>query len=225
MAVRAPSFADGGAEPVGGGAHGRRVDFGGEEESGGVGAELDPEGGEEVDEFEGVAAGALFVESGEGGGGDDEEEEGHEEADGLHALAAVELVVEEEGGEVVADELAADVDEVVEPEVDDLVGVAGHEGEEDVAEDLVAVEGEVVAEPAEGGGEEAVPVVPADELQGFDVVAGDVVALPGCFEGLVCVLQLEDSDVDEEQQEDCNEAERYTKCVLRGSFTIGRVST
>jgi hypothetical protein len=56
-------------------------------------------------------------------------------------------VVDKQRGQVVADELAANVDEVVEPEDDDLIGGGSDEGEEDVTEDLVAIEGEIVGKP------------------------------------------------------------------------------
>ncbi len=85
-------FAAGGAEAVGGGADGGGVDFCGDEEGDGVGAELGEEGGEEVHGLEGSDAREASVVA-EVEGGDDEEDEDHEEADHLHLVVMMRIHV------------------------------------------------------------------------------------------------------------------------------------
>jgi hypothetical protein len=57
-------LSNGSRDAVGCSADGRWVDFACDEEGGAVGPKLDPEGGEEVDEFEGVAPGTLLLSIG-----------------------------------------------------------------------------------------------------------------------------------------------------------------
>ena len=72
------------------------VDFGSNQESNGIGAELIEEGRQEVHGLEGLdVSGRCIVAEMESG--DDEEDEVHEKADHLHLLASVELIVNEEG--------------------------------------------------------------------------------------------------------------------------------
>jgi hypothetical protein len=113
----------GSRDAVRSGADGGRVTFGGHDEGDGVRAELVEEGGEEVHGLEGVdvlgGRVVLVVEC-----GDHEEDEVHQEANLLHPLPAVELVVDQERGEVVSHQRDADVEQVVQPAGQDglLVG-------------------------------------------------------------------------------------------------------
>ena len=89
-------FATCGGETVGGGTDWSWVDFSGDKEGNGVGAELVEEGGKEVHGLElcDVCRGfvVIIVEA-----RDDEEDEVHEEANHLHLFAAVKFIVNEEG--------------------------------------------------------------------------------------------------------------------------------
>lgn len=80
-----------------------------------VGPKLDPERREEVDELESMTTWSLHVQNGEGTRRDDEEDKGHGKANHLHTLATILLVVDEKGGEMVADQLTTNVDQIVEP--------------------------------------------------------------------------------------------------------------
>ena len=71
---------------------------------------IQKEGGEEIDELEGVPTRTFLVQRGEDAGGDDEEDERHDEADGLHTHATVGFVVEKQSSEVVSYQLTTDVD-------------------------------------------------------------------------------------------------------------------
>src|SRR5699024_49119 len=104
---------------------------------------------------------------------DDKHEEAHEEANLLHHLAAVELVVDEDRGEVVAGERDGDVDEVPGPGSHERLGVVGDDLDELALEKLVAVEEDVVAEPGTSRGEKTATKMGAAVAQGIDIVTGD----------------------------------------------------
>lgn len=57
-----------------------------------------------------MATRSFDVEDGECAGRNNEEDEGHDEANHLHPLAPVVLVVDEKRCEVIADQLAPDID-------------------------------------------------------------------------------------------------------------------
>ena len=89
-------LAAGRGEAVGGGADGRGVDFGRDQEGDGVGAELVEEGREKVHGLEAddvFLLGEVVVVKRR----DHEQDKIHEEADHLHLLAPVELVIDQEG--------------------------------------------------------------------------------------------------------------------------------
>jgi hypothetical protein len=145
-------------------------------------------------------AGLLKLRVEDGGEEVDEEVEG--ETDLLHAATAVELVVDEEEGEVVSDEGDGQVDEVVLPG-DDEGSSRVNDADEGGRENLGTVEEDVVGEPSSGGGNETTPVVRVEELERVHVVTADGLLLLCRNEVLVGVLDLvdtvvEEPDVDEE---------------------------
>lgn len=115
-------FTGSGRDTVSGGTDGGREDFCGDEESDGVGTKLIEEGTQEVHGLElldvfgrGVV---VVLES-----GDHEENEAHQETDDLHPFAAVQLVVNQEGSQVVTNERNTDVAQVPKPGGHDGVGL------------------------------------------------------------------------------------------------------
>ena len=85
-----------GRESVGCSTDGSWIDFGSNQESNGIGAELVEERRQEVHGLERLDVSGLGI-VGEMESGDDEEDKVHEETDHLHLLASIELVVNEEG--------------------------------------------------------------------------------------------------------------------------------
>lgn len=160
-----------------GGSDGGGVDLSSEQEGRAVGSELGEEGRQVVDGLEGVNVLGLdevVVEE----RGDDEEEEHHEETDSLHADSTVELVVHEQGSEVVSDERDGDVDQVVEPAVHDGRVDGDDDLDERRLEELGAVEEEIGREPASGRTDESTSEVADEELERLDVVSSDGSLLP-----------------------------------------------
>ncbi|KAI3477577.1 hypothetical protein L1887_60617 [Cichorium endivia] len=216
-------LAHGGRNAVRGGTDGCGEHLGGEEEGGGVGAELVEEGREEVDGLERLDARAGHGERVVERSADDEEDEIGDEAVGLHPLAAVLLVVDEERSHVVADERDDDVVHVVDPGGLEAAGVVGDDADEDAREDLVAVEEEVVGEPAASSSEQTVPVVVERELERDKVVARSVETLLCGLEGGILVLHAIVSDVGEVEGEGGDDAELHTEGPLRRSLAVGTV--
>ena len=194
--------------------------FGSNEESDGVGSKLVEKGGEEVHGLEGVntvnTAVILVVES-----WDDEHDETHEETELLHILATVELVVDEERGQVVTGERDTNVNQVPEPsrhDVTRLVGCGVNDLDECALEQLVSVEEDVVAEPSTGGTDETRTKVLERHLQRLNIVPGDVGPLLGHVEGLGCEWHLVPSVVDEPEGTDSWDGERDTEGPLSGNL-------
>lgn len=209
------SLTQAGGEAVGGGADGRGENLTSNEEGDGVGAKLVEEGGDKVHGLEAVdAGGGLVVVVLEGG--DDKHEEAHEEADLLHHLAAVELVVDEERGEVVAGERDGNVDEVPGPVGHERLGVVGDDLDELALEKLVTVEEDVVAEPGTGGGDETAAKLAKARLEGIDIVAGDVGAGLGLGKLLGGVGHLPGTVVDEPEGADGGEGKGEAEDDLGG---------
>lgn len=123
---------------MGGGADGGGIDFGSDKEGDGIGTKLGEEGGEEVHRLEGFDARERLV-IGEVEGGYEEENEDHEEADQLHFLAAVELIVDEEGSEIVTYQRDAHIDQVVKPAFHHRGLVRGDDFDKFGLEEFVAV--------------------------------------------------------------------------------------
>lgn len=207
------SLADTGRETVG-----RSSDGGGEnltsnEESDRVGTKLVEEGRQEVHGLERVdtgRAGVVLISE----GGDDKHEEAHEETDLLHPLAAVELVVDKEGGSVVTSERDGNVDQVPGPSGQEGVGVVGDDLDELTLEELVAVEENVVAEPSTSGGDQTATEVGEARLEGSGVVSSDA-GTGLCFSKLLGgVRHLPGSVVDEPQSTDGGEGKGQTEGEL-----------
>ncbi|KAJ6260796.1 hypothetical protein Dda_5026 [Drechslerella dactyloides] len=109
---------NGSAESMSRSADGRRVDFSGDKESNRVRAELVEERGHEIHCLEGMD---VFprCEVVKRERRNDEKDEIEHEADDLHPFSAVELVVDEERGKVVANQRNGDVDKIPFPALHD----------------------------------------------------------------------------------------------------------
>lgn len=207
------SLADTGREAVG-----RSSDRGGEnltgdEESDRVGTKLVEEGRQEVHGLERVdtsRAGVVLISEGR----DDKHEEAHKETNLLHPLAAVELVVDKEGGGVVTSERDGNVDQVPGPSGQEGVGVVGDDLDELTLEELVAVEEDVIAEPSTSGGEQTATKVGEARLEGSGVVASDAGTGLGLSKLLGGVGHLPGSVVDEPQSTDGREGKGQTEGEL-----------
>ena len=173
---KSTGLAHAGAEAVGRSADGSWEDLTGDEEGDAVGAELVEEAGEEVhglERFDTGGAGIVLQLE----GGDDEHDEAHEETNLLHHLAAIEAVVHEEGGQIITDEGDDDVVQVPNPAGHNGARAAADDGNELSLEELVAVEENVVAEPAASGGEETAAEMSGGHGKGVVIVAGNVALL------------------------------------------------
>ena len=114
---------------------------------------------------------------------DDEEDEVHEETELHHSLSPDQLVVDQEGGQVVTAEGDGDVDEVPEPAGHDIAGFSNGrvDGSNECGlEELVAIEENVVGEPGSGSGNEAGSEVLEYQLQGLDIISSDLGPLLRC---------------------------------------------
>lgn len=206
----------------------RRADGGGEhlgghQEGDGVGAELVEEGGQVVHGLEGVdALGRGVVVELEGR--DDKGQEAHEEADLLHVLAAVQLVVDQEGRQVVAGEGDQDVVQVPDPVGHDRLGVVADDLDELRLEQLVAVEEDIVAEPAAGCGQQAPAEVLEGQAQRVDVVAGDLVLLLGDLQLPRCLGHLVGTVVGEPEGADGGDGKGQAEDDLSGLRTVRAVA-
>ena len=214
---------EGGGDSVGGGTDWGWVDLGGDEEGHAVGAELVEERRQEVHGLEGVNAVdgrvVVVVE-----GGNDEEDEAEQEANLLHPLAAVELVINQEGGQVVAGKRAADVDQVPEPSGHDGGGVGREDLDELGLEELVSVEENIVTEPTTGSGDDATSEVTEGQLERFHVVTSDSVLLLGSHQLLGGQWHLVPSVVDEPEGTDGGDGEGDSVGPLGGHLGVGWVS-
>ena len=176
------------------GTHRRRENFGRDQESDGVGAELVEERRQEVHGLKGMHTGRGLVVA-EVEGRDDEEDEAREETDLLHHLAAVELVVYQEGRKIVADQRHARVEQIPQPVGHDR-SAGRNDLDEGTLEELVSVKENVVAEPGAGCGDDARPKVVEGQLQRVYVVARHVRLLLGGRELLAGRLHLVSTIVD-----------------------------
>ena len=172
---------------------------------------------ESLDAREGFVVGVVE-------GGDDEEDKVHEEAKSLHSLAAVKLVVDEEGGEVVAGKGDADVDEVVEPAFHDGGLVTGDDLDEFGLEELVAVEEDVIRKPSTCGGNHAGTKVSKGEPEGCGVVARNLVFLLGRGELLAGRLHLVGTEINKPEGSDSWNGEGDSISPLDGQLRIRGVS-
>ena len=202
-----------------------RIHLCGEQESGTVWTELNPETGEEVDELERMATSSLLVQRREDGSCNNEKEERHDEADCLHPLSAVEFVVHKQGCHVISNKLTPNVDQVIQPKSYHLVFVTCDQAQKDIAKDLIAIERKIVAKPADGRSKKAMPIVIHDNLEGLNVVSSDVAALSGGFEILIDILHLKDTKIEKVQNGECGNTERDPEGVLGCRLRIRRVGS
>lgn len=216
-------LADAGTEAVGGGADGGGEDLTGDEEGDAVGAKLVEEAGKEVHGLEGFDTGGAGVVV-QLEGGNDEHDEAHEETDLLHHLAAIQTVVHEERGQIVTDERDDDVVQVPNPTGHNGVRVTADDGDELSLEELVAVEENVVAEPAASGGEETAAEVSGGHGERVKIVTGNVALLLGRNKLATSVGHLVGSVVDEPEGTDGGNGERQSERPLDSGGAIRRVS-
>lgn len=143
-----------------------------------------------------------------------------QETNDLHSATTVELVVNEEGGEVVSDELDEDVDQVPEPGGGDVTARVGRDDlDERRLEELVSVEQEVVEEPVGSGTEETASEVAGNELEILDIVSGlvDVVVPLGSLKGARRVDLLVVTVVSEPEGHGGHNGERDSVSPLGGN--------
>lgn len=136
-------------------------------------------------------------------------------------------MVDEEGGKVVADEGDADVDEVPEPGGHDVALAAGRNDlDESRGEELVAVEQEVVEQPAHGRADHAAAKVARGELERLKVVARlvDPRILLRSLQGSRAVDLLVVSVVRQPESHDRHDRERDSESPLGGNNVVGRVT-
>lgn len=216
-------LADGGGDTVGGRANGRGEDLGGDEEGNGVGSELVEERRQKVHGLEGTNTldrGVVLVVERR----NNKQDEVHEETQLHHVLATEELVVDEEGGEVVSAEGDDDVDQVPGPAGHDGGAFGGEDLDELRLEQLVAVEEDVVAEPRAGGGDQATAKVGEGQAERLGVVAGDVDLLLGHVQLLAGKRHLVGTVVDEPERAEGGESEGDAEGPLRHVDRVRRVA-
>lgn len=179
-------FANGGGETVRSSADSDGIDLGRGNEGDRVGTELVEERRQEIHGLElldvfrrGVV---IQLEA-----GNDEQNEIHEETQGLHVLATVQLVVDQETSKIVPAERYTDVDQVVEPAGHDGAVVRQDDSDEFALEQLVSVEEDVVHVPSAGGSEDTAAEVSESHGKRLSVVPGDRVLLLGESQLLVGV--------------------------------------
>ena len=217
------SLADTGGQTVSSGADRGGEDLTSDEEGDAVGAELVEETAKEVHGLESMDVhgfGVVVVVE----RGDDEHDEAHEESDLLHHLATIELVVNQERSAVVAGERDDDVDHVPDPARHDAVAARGDDLDELALEELVAVEEDVVAEPGTGGGEETATELAAGDLEGRDVVAGDVALTLGNLELSAGVGHLVGTVVHEPEGTEGGQGKGDAEGPLNGNGTVRGVT-
>jgi len=197
--------------------------FAGNEEGDAVGAELVEEGGKEVHGLESLdtlwRGVILVVEC-----GDNEHDKTHQETDLLHHLTAVELVVDEERGEMVASQRDDDIVQVPDPARQNRGRVAADDSDELGLEELVAVEEYVVAKPCSSRGEQPTTEEGAGQPERLDIVACDI-ALPLRSGELATGMgHLVGAIVHEPKGADSRHSKRNTPDPLGGRSAIRRVA-
>ena len=76
----------------------------------------------------------------------------------------MEFMINEEGCKVVDKQLTPDVNQVVQPQHSNLIGDRSNNLEEDISKDLIAVNWEIVVEPAQACFKKSMPVVVHGEV-------------------------------------------------------------
>lgn len=170
----------GSRDTVGGGTDRGGEDFTSDQEGDAVGTELVEETAQEVHGLEGVDVGGfgvVVVVEGRHHVHDEAEQEAHD----LHPLAAVELVVHEHNGSIVAHQGDNAVDETPLPGNEDRLGVGADDLDKVTGEELGTVEENVVGEPSTSSGHNTRSKVLESEAERLGVVTSDrVLLLGGC---------------------------------------------
>ena len=208
-------------EAVGSGTDGCGEHLSSDQERDGVGAELVEERRQEVHGLECVnmlgLREVLKVESRH----NEENEIGHE-TDNHHPLASIELVVDQNRRKVVSAERDTNVDQVVEPTNHDRVVARSDDLDELRLEEFIAVEEDVVGKPGTGSSDQTGPEVAECQLQGSNVVSGNVCLLLSELELLGRRLHLEVAEVDEPKSANGGNGERDTIGPLGDFLRVGR---
>lgn len=217
------SLADAGRETVSSGANGGGKDLSRNKEGHRVGSELVEEGREEVHGLEGVNAGragvVLVVKS-----WNDKHEEAHEKSNLLHCATAVELVVDEKGGQVVSCKRDSDVDQVPGPCCHKRVGVGRDNLDELSLEQLVAVEEDVIAEPGTSGSQQTTTKVLETVPERVNIVACDLGARLGLSKLLGSMGHFPGTVVCQPGRADSREGEGQAEAPLSGRLGVGRTA-
>ena len=201
-----------GTETVSGSTNWSWEDLGSDEEGHTVWSELVKETGKEVHGLERVdtLGGVVLVVE----GWNDKGEEISEETNVHHQNTAVELVIDEEGSQVITDKFDTDVEQVPEPANDDGLVVGRQDLDKLRLEELVAVKEDVVTEPRAGGSDETHAEVLDAHLEGCRVVSSDVGLLLGERKLLGSRAHLVGAVVNQPQSTDSWNGERDTENPL-----------
>ena len=100
----------------------------------------------------------------------------------------------------------------------------GDDADELALEELVAVEEDVVAEPATGGRDQTRAEVTEGQLERLHIVAGNLGLLLGGLQLLSGRLHLEGTEVDQPQSAHSRNGKRDSVCPLRGHLGVRWVS-
>lgn len=214
----------GSGHTVGGGTNGCGEDLGSDKEGDGIGTELVEERAQEVHSLEGLdvlgAAVVVEVES-----RDDEEDEAEHETNDLHPFATVQLVVDQERGHVVSAQRDADIDQVPQPGRHDRASFGTDNLDELALEELVAVEENIVGEPAASSGEHAESEVLEGQLQRLGIITGDGGLLLGSSKLLASSLHVVGTVVHKPQSTDGGNGEGNTVGPLNSDGGVRVVTT
>lgn len=163
-------FTHGSRETVSGGSGGDGEHFGGDKEGGAVGAKLLEETGQVVNGLETVNV-FRFDEGIVHGSRNQKENKVAQETKGLEPLSSNQLVVNDNGSQVVTDQGYTTVEQVPVPTDNDRVVAGVDDLDECRLEELVTVETKVVGEPTKGSGKDSTTKVGKDQFQRLGVVS------------------------------------------------------
>lgn len=127
-------------------------------------------------------------------------------------------------GHVVADEGDADVDQIVEPAGHHGFAGVGDDANELRLEELVAVEEDIVTEPATRSCDQTGTKVGEGELERFHIIASNLGLLLGGQQLLSGGLHLKRTEVDEPEGANRGNGKGDTVRPLRGHLRIGWVA-
>lgn len=218
------SLTPGSGHTVSGGTDGGGENLGSDQEGDRVGTELVEERAQEVHGLEGLdVLGAAVVVEVEGR--DDKQNEAEHKTNDLHPLATVQLVVDQEGGHVVSAQRDTDIDQVPQPGGHDRAGCGTDHLDELTLEELVAVEENIVGEPATSSCEYAESEVLEGQLQGLGIITSDGSLLLGSGKLLASSLHVVGTVVNKPQSTDGGDCEGNTVGPLNRDGGVRVVTT